>query len=93
MERHARRMQNSLCSRTLNNLIEPLKLDESMDKNESNYEQIGAQQRGLQLDSETPQSVLHQQHSSYISDFKSGVNDNMSQSEQFRAQQEHGEEQ
>lgn len=70
--------------------MESLKLDESMDKNESNYEQIGVQQCGLQLDSETPQSVLHQQHSSYISDFKSGVNDNMSHSEQFRAQQEHG---
>lgn len=63
--------------------MESLKLDESMDKTDSNYEQLGIQQNSLQLDSETPQSVLHQQPSSLISDFRTGVNDNVSHREQL----------
>lgn len=75
----------------LDRTMESLKLDESMDKTESNYEQLGIQQNILQLDSETPQSVLHQQPSSFISDFITGVNnDNVSHREQFRAHEAHG---
>ena len=34
--------------------------------------------------------MLHQQPSSFISDFRTGVNDNVSHREQFRAHEAHG---